>query len=140
MMIAILFLCSILYLCGISQYNICNCNNIRTANSWFIHPSNGGTCIFGQILSFITCILCIILCIIFYIYQTHMLIIVILYVLSILWVFGSYFMNNSWLSIRCIPLAILWIFMTYLITSYRTLSLSLRRDIRIQRLMKTLKI
>ncbi len=108
-------LITILYLCGISQYNICECNNIHTTNNWFIHPSNGGMCVFGQIMAFITCIVCIILCMILYTLKAYTLIIVILYLLSILWVFGSYFMNNSWLSIICIPLAIIWIFVAYTI-------------------------
>lgn len=103
-------LLSILYLYIISQYNLCTFNTVSTADNWFIHPSNGGVCIFGQFMALLTCILLFsILCFVRYTNKMYDLIIIILYLLSILWVFGSYFMNNSWLSFMCIPLAIVWI-------------------------------
>ena len=92
---------SIFYLYQISQYNICSFNNIHTSKDWFLHPSNGGVCIFGQVMAILTCMLLVILLL----YPKK----IILYGLAFLWVIIPYLMNNSWLSLMCIPLAITWV-------------------------------
>jgi hypothetical protein len=107
--ITIAILLSIVYLFLLSQYNLCSFNSISTSSNWFIHPSNGGVCIFGQIMVFLTCILLIVIVgIVMYSNILYDSIRIILVVLSFMWVAGSYFMNNNWLGERCIPVAILW--------------------------------
>lgn len=108
-----LFVCTILvsifYLLKISQYNLYDFNTIHKSTNWFIHPYNGGVCIFGQLMALLTSILlCCILCIALYIKTYHWNKYV-LYILAFSWVVFPFLMNNNWLSIMSIPLAILWI-------------------------------
>ena len=98
----ILILISILYLCYISCYNLNDFNNICVATNWFIHPSNGGVCVFGQIMIWLTCLL------LLYFYLNEYPKWILLF-LSISWIVFPYLMNNEWLSIVCIPLAFIWI-------------------------------
>ena len=108
-------LLSIFYLYQISKYNLCKFNNIRTSTNWFLHPSNGGVCVFGQIMALLTSILLfIIIGIVIYTNKVHSITVIILYILSFLWIVGSFTMNNNWLSIMCIPLAIVWIMITFI--------------------------
>ena len=108
-------LLSIFYLYQISQYNLCSFNTIRTSTNWFLHPSNGGVCVFGQIMALLTSILLfIMIATVLYTNKIHYLIVIILYILSLLWIVGSCIMNNNWLGIRCIPLAIVWILITFI--------------------------
>ena len=102
---------SIIYLILLSQYNLHDFNTIGKSDNWFLHPYNGGCCIFGQIMAFLTCfVLILILCTPF----VNKYIIYFLYILSISWLLLPYCMNNEWLSLCSIPLAIIWISITFI--------------------------
>jgi hypothetical protein len=101
---------SIIYLFFISQYNLHDFNTIGYSSNWFLHPENGGCCIFGQIMAFLTIFL-----LLFIIYQPEYLPTKrILYILSISWIILPFLMNNTWLSIACLPLGIAWIYIASL--------------------------
>ena len=111
-----LFVCtillSIIYLFQMSQYNLHDFNTIHTSTNWFLHPYNGGVCIFGQLMALLTSILLSgIQCIALYMKTYHWMK-YILYVLAFSWIVFPFFMNNSWLGITSIPLAIIWFIAT----------------------------
>ena len=99
----VLILVSIFYLYVLSQYNIQSFNH-WTSENWFIHPYDGGCCVFGQLMAFLTILLLLILLSLGitrgWIYVA----------LSLGWLILPVSMNNAWLSFYSIPLAILWLF------------------------------
>ena len=101
-MIEIAVIVSIIYLYLLGQYNLQDFTTIGTSSDWFLHPYDGGCCIFGQIMIYLTCLLLIILLV------TNTLSSSLFITLAFLWVTIPYLMNNAWLSIWCIPVAIVW--------------------------------
>jgi hypothetical protein len=96
---------SIIYLyvmCTSYRYDY---NTIGVSDNWFLHPEHGGSCVFGQLMAFVSSII-LLGCIYFY---TYLPVPTLLYLLAFGWTVGSYFMNNSWLAVVSIPLALLWI-------------------------------
>jgi hypothetical protein len=106
-MIEIALIVSIIYLYLLSQYNVQEFNSIDTSSDWFLHPFDGGCCIFGQVMIYLTCMLLLILLV------TDRLSSSLLLTLAFLWVTLPYFMNNTWLSVWCIPVAIVWCIIAY---------------------------
>ena len=94
---------SILYLWWISQYNLRKYNDIRYATNWFLHPYDGGVCVFGQVMAWLTCVVLLTLC------YLRIYPITIFLFLSLSWLFLPALMNNEWLSIASIPLCLIWI-------------------------------
>jgi hypothetical protein len=106
-MIEMAVILSIIYLYLLSQYNVHDFNTLGTSNDWFLHPYDGGCCIFGQIMAYLTCILLLLLLL------TNTLSSSLLLTLAFLWVTIPYFMNNTWLSVWCIPVSILWFIIAF---------------------------
>jgi len=86
-----------------TQYNLQDCNTIGISDDWFVHPWNGGCCIFGQLMALVTCL--ILLQVGVSKSDSYRWI---LPTLGLGWVILPRLMNNDWITYTCIPLALLW--------------------------------
>jgi hypothetical protein len=111
--IYIIILLSIIYLYNLSQYNLHSFNTWHKTDNWFLHPVDGGCCVFGQFMALLTSITLVIITIINIKWLPQL-----LYILIIGWLLLPLLMNNSWITIWCIPLSILWIFLLIYITNF----------------------
>ena len=100
---------SIFYLLVVCSYNLQSFNTITTSSNWFLHPSDGGSCIFGQLMAVVTCSVLLFCHISSYNMNRDM-----LRFISLGWIVIPYMMNNEWLSIQCFPLCLLWLRTTLL--------------------------
>lgn len=99
-----ILLYSMFYLLVVCTYNLQTFNTITTSSNWFVHPIDGGCCVFGQFMAVLTCL--------FLLYSQYSCNYKInQYLLGIVllgWMFIPHLMNNDWLSIQCLPLCLLW--------------------------------